>query len=226
MKRVDFILCWPGQQVLLVWGSVALNAVRNQNRGPKSLPKPQRGDFYGIVCFRSKASTVALQQLYGGEPVLVVNAEKYSYKEMSMLHQGQLEKRIVYVSQNFPYWHHSFRVEAEPLGFKDTEDSQALQSLCSFCLTVCVRPCVQSHTCGHNVCFLCEPFNYSLCYHSSHKKEYFVQEEHEQEDMFSMDLLLCYADECTAHVDSQIFCSSCQLGGYCSLDCLLKHHVC
>lgn len=224
-SNIGFIFSWPGDEVLLVWGSVALDAARKQNRGPKVLPKPQKGDEYGIVCVTNKAATISLQQLYGGKPVLVVNAEKYSYKEMSMLHQGQYGKRTVFISRNFPYWHHSFSREAEPFGFKDTEDPEALSFFCNTCLKVVEKPCQQTQSCKHNVCDSCQSFDYhDFCYHSSHKREYFEQDQ--TLDFLSTEMLLCDGEGCTAHVDSQIGCSMCQAGGYCSMECLWNHHVC
>jgi len=203
-----FLSLWPGQHVLIVWGSSALDAVRAQSRGQKTLPKPQNKDFYGIVCINHKASTLDLQQLYGGEPLLVINAEKYSYKDMSVMHESNYVKRTVHVSSLFPYWHHSFHVEEEPFGFKNTVDTKRLNRFCMYCLMMQDKKCEKSILCDHYVCHTCKPYNYSICYHAEHKKEYF--EEDYDKGFFSSDLLLCDAEGCTHHVNSDVGCPDCQ----------------
>jgi hypothetical protein len=217
-----FLSQWPGEKILLVWGASALDSVRLQTRGKRELPKPQHADYYGIVCTDNKASTVDLQQLYGGEPVLVVNAQKYSYKDMSNLSDTGYEKRLVYTSKDFPYWHHSFHVEALPFGFKNTVDPKALSYFCAFCMLHQKEPCQESLDCHHYVCSNCRPFNYSVCYHSAHKKEYLDI----LNDSLDLELLLCDGDGCTAHVNPDVGCSECQQGAYCSDECLREHHVC
>lgn len=225
-----FLSLWPGENILLVWGADALDAIRAQSRGTSALPpKPQCGHKYGIVLVSKTASTNNLYQLYGGEPVLVVNAEAYTYGQMCALSQGTFTRRTVYATPDVPYWHHTFMVQERPFNFSPAlTGGGEIKTFCSSCLTRTPIPCTHYIHDTHPICAKCATFDIIECYHVSHKREYI-----EQEDAciyFGTDSAPsyhpCSADQCSWPVDDCVRCEQCNEKGYCSAECLLKHHAC
>lgn len=236
-----FLALWPGTHILLVWGVDSLNAIRAQcNNASATPPKPQCENKYGIVLTSKKASTTNLFQLYGGEPVLVVNAQRYTYAEMSGLCNGTFTKRTIYVTTDVPYWHHSFNVQESPFGFdlsippRPTAEGGS-NTFCCSCAQM--KPCTAFVHETHAICSDC---NWRIqnfyadgtdfwCYHASHRREYV---DHDRDfivngiDLGTDGYYACGAEDCAFPVDEQVRCHQCYENGYCSAACLNKTHAC
>lgn len=215
---MDFFTLWPRHSILLVWGAAALRAVRAQCKNKSAVaPKPQCGDKYGIVCTSPFTGQLHTFQLYGGEPLLVINAQMYTYEEMTSLAGSH---RTIYVSKHVPYWHHTFKVQENPFGF-DIPSDPVENNFCCMCLRM--QTCKMYVHDKHYVCDVCTAqSNPEFCLHASHKREKM------QDDLLEhLDYFPCNAEECIRNVDASVRCNTCFETGYCSVECLQNsNHVC
>lgn len=222
MERVD---TWPGKYILLVFGKHAFNSVFTQGASCRHLKN--------IVIIPFTQKIVPIDDLYGGEPIFVVDAQYRTYSEMSLLHTNIVgKKRIVYITPDFPYWHHSFKVEEKPFGIFNVErDNEALETFCCGCFGL-IDPAERDRLLKmcHNMCFACcasETTSETLCLHSSHKREYILPEDALFFDgLQDMDVAYCSREECDAIVDPRVSCKNCHMEGFCSELCLRLKHEC
>lgn len=216
---MDFFKIWPGKKILVVFGKKALDSVYSQ-----STPIPHLKNVVIIPC-AEKPYLQSICDLYGGEPILVVDAQHHSYEYISSLHSDTFEQeRVVCVTPDFPYWHHTFKVEEQPFGFfKVKKDKSALSCFCSICLKNFDSTSKKTE-CDHIICDNCSRELNPVCLHASHKREYIPFE-----DLLlfeDMDVTYCIREGCEGIVDPRVSCTDCGEGGFCSNLCLLLIHEC
>lgn len=210
---------WPGL-TFLVYGKKAYESVRKQ-----SIPfnKIQNGDRYGVFVIPKKDLRGDVFQLFGGEPILVINAYYYTYKEMT-----SMTNRPVWISADFPYWHHTFQMDNPPLA-SVARDEDALQSLCLKCFQIIPSEDPSLFSCDelkHPVCKVCHSYDWT-CYHASHKREYVPFEDSMIYDgLENMEISFCTRGGCESLVNPSVVCLQCQEGGFCSNFCLRLNHEC
>lgn len=220
---------WPGSCVVLIWGNESFKALQ---RSATQFERIQQDCVYGVfvnsrTTKKKKGFRYDLKVLYGGVPVLVINAMHFTYSEMSKLRTDILgETRHVYVTPDFPYWHHSFKVEEHPCGFAIEKDQAALDSLCSQCL--CQYTCILTKKACHTICDACARADFEMtCYHASHKREHIEFEDAALFDgLTDLSVGYCLREGCPEIIDSSIVCFNCNVGGYCSELCLRLNHDC
>lgn len=214
---------WRGS-TFLVYGDKAFESIRTQY-----IPytKIQQGTKYGIFILKNDNVRPDIFQLFGGEPVLVVNAQHYKYQEIISMTQT----RTVWISPDFPYWHSSFKVENPPCK-NVVQDKEALQSLCMKCFGII--PSRERNlglfSCGdlrHTVCSGCFEYEWT-CYHAIHKREYIPFEQAMQYDgLENMEMSFCIGGgDCVALVNPDVVCIECGASGFCSQLCLRLNHEC
>jgi hypothetical protein len=208
---------WPGGKILLVWGDSAFESVLSQ-----ATPVD---DLKNVVVIPWSKKTTKIQticDLYGGEPILILNAQNYKYEETAYLSRDLFGKeRVVCVTPDFPYWHHTFKIDEKPFGFFNVKrDEKALQSFCTFCFQKSNTPLVESIRCKHPICEDCQLALFSVCMHASHKRECEIPKYEDDDTNYTY----CMREGCEAIVDTTVFCSRCREGGFCSVLCLLLIH--
>jgi hypothetical protein len=217
---LSFLKVWPGGKILLVWGIKSFDSVLSQ-------ATPIDGLKNVVVIPWSKKTTKiqTICDLYGGEPILIVNAQNYTYEEMASLSRDLFgRERMVCVTPEFPYWHHTFKIEEKPFGFFNVKkDKSALHSFCTFCFKKSNTPLMASIRCKHPICEECQLAVFSVCLHANHKKELEISKQTIQNDM---NYTYCMRNGCEALVDTTVFCSVCREGGFCCNLCLLLVHEC
>lgn len=225
---MDFLKVWPGTQLVLLYGNQSFSSLRDLET---MFTMPREDPRYGIFIMKKKQrknDRCDLVQLYGGNPVLVINAIHFTYSEISKLGTGLFgETRRVHVTPDFPYWHHSFTIEQKPYGFTIEKDQSALDSLCSQCL--CQFMCVLTKKACHTICDACARANFELpCFHASHKREYIDQEDANLFDGVGdeFNIGFCPQAGCDDLIDPHIVCMNCQASGFCSELCLRLNHEC
>ena len=219
---MDFYKLWPGKKILLVFGKGAFESAYSQ-----SAPVAHLKNVLVIPCIDKNDKVQSIWDLYGGEPILVVDAQQHSYQETSTLHNDVFDQeRVVCVTPDFPYWHHSFKIEEKPFGFfQIAKDKSALSLFCTVCQRSFETRLESKHTtCGHTICDVCLHGLNPICLHSSHKREYIPFE-----DAFLFEdtnVTYCVREGCESIVDPRVACADCGEGGFCTKFCLLLNHEC
>jgi hypothetical protein len=222
---MEFLRIWPGTKILLVFGEKALQSVYSQANPVAHLKNVV------VIPYLDKSEKMhSIYNLYGGDPILVVNAEQHTYCEMSELHQNEFGiDRVVCVTPDFPYWHHSFKIEEKPFGFFVVDkDNASLNLFCSVCLRHVDITQNKTLACKHPLCETCALEANPICLHAHHKREYISYEYNEEcmEFLEGVSITYCTRGGCEGIVDPRVVCTECFEGGFCSQQCLVLNHDC
>ena len=221
---MEFIRIWAGTKILLVFGAKALESVYLQANPAAHLKNVV------VIPYLNKSEKIqSISNLYGGDPVLIIDASNYTYREMSELHQNEYGiDRVVCVTPDFPYWHHSFKVEEKPFGFFVVEkDNVALELFCSVCLRQSSDNTQKNRLgCKHPICEACAIEVNPICLHAHHKREYISYEDECMDFLEGVSITYCLRGGCEGIVDPRVVCTECYEGGFCSQQCLVLNHDC
>lgn len=174
------------QKILLVWGKASFDNVSNRKKNPLLKFLKNKIQYESatlkIIIFDhyevEKHLPATTLQMYGGDPILLINMEKVHYQTVMEAILKHPRKYIL--SLNLPFWTHQCtllnkdnidclsgylpKTKAFDLLHRLTE----LNNVC-FCCFEQIQEVLCEQFCGHNHCAKCE-FG-KLCYHPEHKTE-------------------------------------------------------